>query len=280
VTPTAPVWFRWFGVAGIELHFGPEVLLVDPFLTRPALRRLFFGRSPPNRALLQQHIGRADVVLVTHAHWDHLLDVAPIAESSGALVVGSPNTCAIVAAHGIPASQTRMVEVGEHLVLGAFQVDVLPAEHGRTALDWLINGRLPPDLRPPLRLRDYRMDRCFSYRIEVGGLSLLDSPGPPVPADVLAVGTNVDGAKLEALIQQVHPRLVIPMHWDNLFRPLRDGLRPVVGPPVMRVPSLRKLHPREFERAVAREAPEIRVLVPTALTRYDLDLVLRRHCVL
>jgi L-ascorbate metabolism protein UlaG (beta-lactamase superfamily) len=268
-----PVWFRWLGVAGMELRAGRHILLIDPFLTRPPLHRLFVGSVEPDRALLRQHVSQAGTILVTHAHWDHLLDVAPIAEFTGAVVVGSPNTCRIVAAQGVGPAQIRQVAVGDRLTLGAFQIEVLPGTHGRTPLDWLINGRLPRDLRRPLRLRDYRMDCCFSFRVEVDGLRLLDCPGPGVAADVLAVGTDVAAKTLERLLRQVRPRLAIPVHWDNLFRPLGRGPRSMLGPPVVRLPHSWRMDPHELERVVARLAPETRVLVPTVLERYDLQLL-------
>jgi L-ascorbate metabolism protein UlaG (beta-lactamase superfamily) len=268
-----PVWFRWLGVAGMELRAGQHVLLIDPFLTRPPFHRLFVGSVEPDRALLRRHVSQAGTILVTHAHWDHLLDVAPIAEVTGAVVVGSPNTCCIVAAQGVRPAQIRQVGVGDRLTLGAFQVEVLPGTHGRTPLDWLINGRPPRDLRRPLRLRDYRMDCCFSFRVEVNGLRLLACPGPAVAADVLAVGTDLAERALERLLRQVRPRLAIPVHWDNLFRPLGRSPQPMLGRPAVRLSLFRWMDPHEFERVVARLAPETRVLVPRMLEPYNLQVL-------
>lgn len=268
-----PVWLRWLGVAGIELRARQQVLLVDPFLTRPPLRQLFLGRVEPDRALLRQHVSRADTILVTHAHWDHLLDVAAIAEFTGAQVMGSPNTCQIVAAQGVPPARIHQVDAGDRLVLGAFGVEVLPGAHGRTPIDWLINRRLPRDLRPPLRLRDYRMDCCFSFRIEVEGLRLLDGLGLPMPADVLVTGIDPPPTTLEGFLWQVGPRAVIPVHWDNLFRPLGDSLRPMLAPVAIRLSWFRWMDPHLFAADVARLAPGTRVLVPTVLERYDLQLL-------
>ncbi len=258
------------GVAGIELRARQQVLLIDPFLTRPPLRRLFLGRVEPDRALLRQHVSGADVILVTHAHWDHLLDVAAIAEFTGAMVIGSPNTCRIVAAQGVPPARIHQVDAADRLTLDAFAIEVLPGAHGRTPIDWLINGRLPRDLQRPLRLRDYRMDSCFSFRIEVQGLRLLDCPGPPIAADVLAIGTDTPAATLERLLRRVRPRVVVPVHWDNLFQPLGGSLRPMFAPLAARLPQFRWMDPHLFARDVARLAPDTRVLVPTVLVHYDL----------
>ena len=34
---------RWLGVAGIELRVNKQILVIDPFVTRPPFRRMWFG---------------------------------------------------------------------------------------------------------------------------------------------------------------------------------------------------------------------------------------------
>lgn len=92
-----------------------------------------------------------------------------IALRTGASVLGSPNTCEIASACGVPTEQIKQARIGERVTLGAFDCEVLAADHGGTSPDWLINGPVPPDLKPPLRLRDYRIDFCFTFAIKAGG---------------------------------------------------------------------------------------------------------------
>jgi phosphoribosyl 1,2-cyclic phosphodiesterase len=44
-------------------------------------------RPESDRATIDAHIHHADLVLVTHAHYDHIFDVPYIAERTGATVV-------------------------------------------------------------------------------------------------------------------------------------------------------------------------------------------------
>ena len=95
------VRFRWLGVAGIELLSSEELmadesLLIDPFFTRPPIWRLWFGRVAPNPARIPASLPRCDHILVSHAHYDHLLDVPVIARRTLARVYGSANTCALL----------------------------------------------------------------------------------------------------------------------------------------------------------------------------------------
>ena len=111
------VEFRWLGVAGFELKWNGSILLVDPFLTRPPAYKLLFGRTHPDGALLRQHIPHADHILISHAHYDHLLDAAEIAGYSGGRVYGSENTCRIAEVCGLAAAQVAGVRAGEELTL-------------------------------------------------------------------------------------------------------------------------------------------------------------------
>ena len=196
--------FRWLGVGGFELRTPQATLLVDPFLTRPPLRKLFFGRTRPDGELLRQHIQHADHILVSHAHYDHLLDVAEIAGYTGARVYGSANTCRILAACGLGGEQIHRVQAGSGLALapgtsarkgaglapipsplspgaeGHFTVDVLRGQHA--PLPFAGAGRLPARLQYPLRLRDFVLDEDFGFLIQAGETRVLNwhnwRPGP------------------------------------------------------------------------------------------------------
>src|SRR5512133_8562 len=99
---SSPVFFRWFGVAGFELRTGDQVLLVDPFFTRPPARYLFGGRPRSNPALVSAHVERANTLLITHAHWDHLMDAPEVIRQTGAAAYGSSNTGGLLRASGVP----------------------------------------------------------------------------------------------------------------------------------------------------------------------------------
>ncbi len=78
---------RWLGVAGLEFTLGDHTLLIDPFLSRPPLRNVFMGRVYSDIQLIKEKIKKADHILITHAHYDHLLDVPAIATQTGGYMV-------------------------------------------------------------------------------------------------------------------------------------------------------------------------------------------------
>jgi len=274
-----PLAFRWFGVAGVELSWDNYTLLIDPFLTRPPLRRLFWGRVQPDRALIESHIDSGDAILVSHAHWDHLMDVPEVALQTGATAFGSSNTCRLLDACGLPRGQIEEIEAGDSLALGAFQIDVLPAKHGTIGAGGLLSGALPDTLQPPLRLRDYRMDRCFSFLISVDGWRLLLALGRRLervrPADVVFVYAHRRKAYYRALLSRVQPQIVVLIHWDNFFRPLSKSLRPLPQPPHPTLSPAIRIDPAAISREIECIAPGTKVLLPQLFRTYDVATLVR-----
>ncbi len=73
----------YLGVNGYQFEASGHTLLVDPYFSRAGLTAVALQqRIHPNEARIAfglQHIRpHADAVLVTHAHFDHLLDVPEI----------------------------------------------------------------------------------------------------------------------------------------------------------------------------------------------------------
>jgi L-ascorbate metabolism protein UlaG (beta-lactamase superfamily) len=270
----AVLCFRWLGTQGIELRLGSHVLLLDPFLTRPPLRRLYVGRVAPDAALLARHLPRADDILVAHAHYDHLLDVPEIARRTGAHVYGTPNTCRLCGALGVAGEQVHPIAAGDRLTAGPFAVQVLAAVHPPLPPWPRFNGALPDRLRAPLRLSDYRMDGCLSYLITAAGYRLLFAPSAVpdggAPVDIVFLSEAGLGARALPLLRELRPALVVPVHWDDHFRPLAATLRPLRVPTGRLLPPLRRLDPQAFAARVAQELPGTRVLVPEPMRSYRL----------
>jgi L-ascorbate metabolism protein UlaG (beta-lactamase superfamily) len=269
-----PIWFRWLGVAGIELRAGEHTLAIDPFVTRPTWRRLWHGRVEPDSALVAQKLPRCDAVLVTHPHWDHVLDVPEVARRSNADVYGSANTCHLLEVLGAARSRLHLLAAGDCLQMGPFGVEVLPAIHTRILGRPFLVGPLADELHPPLRLLDYRMDVDFSFRVSAGSYTLLDwsseSAEGATPADVLFVKPFGTRTYYAELLDAARPQLVIPIHWDNFLRPLSKPLRPMMRPPVWSLRPLRRVDLSAFRRMLGELAPDVDVFVPEMFRAYDL----------
>ena len=260
---------RWLGVAGIEIVSDTQTLLVDPYLSRIPIWKSILGRIQPNQQAVAK-IRRADFILVTHAHFDHLLDVPQIVKNTGAKIYGSENTCALLTALGVPSSLLNIVKQWDSLALGDMDVDCFPFEHAQ--VPGYGCGPLPRNLRPPLRARDYRMDYGLCFRIATGGASLLTDPGygldVNVSTDVLLTQPYHGKAYYRECLNLIHPKSVIPIHWDNLFS--YDDERPYFMPPAFKWPPIKRINLDEFKAVIQGLSPSTSVIIPKKFETVEL----------
>ena len=253
--------FRWLGVAGVELKAGDQVLSIDPFFTRPSLKG-FLKPVIPNVRLIAEKLPVCHSLLVTHSHWDHLMDVPGALRQTGALAHGSANTCQLLHLLGVPDLQVKEIQVGDKLSLGAFKVDVIEGQHSWIPFSRWLNGRLPPGLQPPLRFQDYRMDVCLGYHIQICGTRVLVCAAKSQPADVLFVVAQELKEYYQSIFQGVHPHTIVPIYWDNFLRSLNKPIRRFTRPGRMNLPNIARL--------AERTLPQVKMIIPEMFREYTL----------
>jgi hypothetical protein len=70
---------RWTGYSNFELVYNGKVILLDAYFDR--------GSTYPPLGLKASDIRKADVILIGHAHFDHMSDAASVAMRTGAPVI-------------------------------------------------------------------------------------------------------------------------------------------------------------------------------------------------
>jgi len=202
--------------------------------------------------------------------------VPDVVRNTGATALGTPNTCRLLTVLGVPEKQIRRIGAGDSLALGNFQVEVLPAEHGRAPAHRLLSRPLPSCLRPPLRVWDYRMDGCLGFLIQAGGRRVLvgaaEYPQGAAATDVLFIGTNYSHARYRLLLQRAQPQVVVPIHWDDMFRPLSKPIRPMLKPPTWTIPPLQRVNLAGLGRMIEQMAPGTKVIIPELFRLYIVEI--------
>jgi hypothetical protein len=195
------VILSWFGVTNFAMAIRGHVVLLDAWVPRGASSG-YVPSSPEELAALAP-----EAILIGHAHFDHAADAVPIAQASGATLIGNAEQCAALRARvatmpprcvealpaGAPPGTTAEVnelrgvgvKIVKHLHSGptgpgndptGYHLPVTPApsttqlEHPPTPQDMAHIVEHAPDAEAGTDL----------WRFEVGDLSLVwnDSAGP------------------------------------------------------------------------------------------------------
>ena len=256
----------WLGTAGLLLDDGTTALLLDPFVSRPSLARVAFARPlPVDEARIDQWmkmpgVERTAAVLVSHSHYDHLMDAPSFARRTGATLVGSASTSAVGRSVGLPDSQVQTAALGTPMHFGDFAVTMLPSQHGAVLLGRVpYAGTIDAHFSPPAKAKDYRMGGAFTVVVEHPSGTLLHHasaawlPGvlDGVHADVVFLGLagRADtGEYLDAVVDKTGAHAVVPIHWDNFFRSFDLPLR-----------ALRSAHVGEFFDHVTDTRPDLQI---------------------
>jgi L-ascorbate metabolism protein UlaG (beta-lactamase superfamily) len=248
--PAGEVTLTWLGNAGWQVSDANTVILVDPYLSRlrapappgaPPLpagdARPAYGwddRPEPDRATIDAHIHRADFVLVTHAHYDHIFDVPYITERTGATVIGSESTTNILRAHGVAERQLITVRGGEDYQFSGFSLHVIPSLH--SPLDhkhYYSSQSAPPGMKAPLTLQQMHPEGgTLAYLIRIGaheivafgGMNYIERELDGLRPDVVLVGANASRRENYDYCGRLmrvlgYPAVVLPTHWDNFLLP-------------------------------------------------------------
>jgi len=224
---------EWLGTAGFRLALDGTTLLIDPYLTRISLRG-FLGRRAalPDAQAVARFAPRADAVLIGHAHFDHALDAPLIARETGARVYGSRSTAHLMALHGLA---DRMVEVEPYQVypVGPFEITFVPSAHAKLVLGVAVpmDGDITCEHLDQLSARDYGCGQVYGLHIRAGGVTfyhqgsaeIVDEAVQHRGVDILLsaiAGRGFSRRYLERAIRLLEPKVVVPHHHDDFFRPL------------------------------------------------------------
>ncbi|MEU3246510.1 MBL fold metallo-hydrolase [Streptomyces sp. NPDC006875] len=280
---SVPVSLRWFGTSGWRLDIGSRTVLFDPYLTR-FRTGLFDGafdaatelRTDPD--LVRTHVGRPELVLVSHSHWDHLADVPHIARTTGARVLGTETTYHLLVASGVDPARISVVKGGEVLDFGGgLTVEVVASLHSRNKNhSYFAPGTLhAPPANPPRTISDLPEGDTLAFLVTagdggpsaflMGASDFCERQARGLRPDLAMVAVPAGNATHDYVPRLLRaldgPEVVVPVHWDNFEEPLTE--------PPHRDPSMDL---DGFVARVRRSSPASRIVVPDYRTVYGADM--------
>lgn len=114
-----PTSIRFFGVAAYELVTGDDRhILLDPFLD-----------DNPGSPIRSDELDRVDLIIVSHAPFDHLGDTEKLARRTGAPIICGGEVKAYLMAKGLPADQIRATTWGIAVEVAGIKVQPVECHH-------------------------------------------------------------------------------------------------------------------------------------------------------
>lgn len=241
----SPLAVTWMGVATLLVDDGTSALMTDGYFSRPGLAAVAAGKVAPSAArvdgcLARAKVSRLEAVIPVHTHIDHALDSALVADRTGAQLVGGESAANVGRGHGLPAERIVVAASGVPMTLGAYDVTLIESHHCPPDR---FPGAITAPVRPPVRASVYRCGESWSALIHhrPSGRRLLIQgsagyvtgalDGQRADAVYLSVGQlglqpkSYIAEYWDETVRAVGARRVIPIHWDDFFRPLTKPLR-------------------------------------------------------
>ena len=121
--PNGVMSIRWLGTTNFEIAYRGQIVLFDTH----------YDRGPRSRPIgvLPADFHKADLILLGHAHFDHMSDIQPIAANTGAPVMGAKTATDTARSLGVPENQLVTVTGtgGELFSFPGFTVEPILAQH-------------------------------------------------------------------------------------------------------------------------------------------------------
>lgn len=219
----------WYGHAAFKLTTpSGKVVLIDPWLTNP---------SNKNGAEDLAKLDKADLILISHGHADHIGDSVAIAKKTGAKLVSTFDLGKALAQYGgYPAEQTGMGTMGNFggeltLLDGEVKIAFIPAIHSSSVAEPEGAKHIHDDGNPGGFLITVKNGPSIYHTGDTDVFSdmALVKQFHKVDLMLACIGGHftMGPERAAAAVKLVNPDMVIPMHFGTY--PVLSGTPDALG---------------------------------------------------
>lgn len=230
----------WYGTACILMEDETQKIIFDPFCGVPV-----HGFTHPERMLPYKDIFRqVPVVMVTHGHFDHILQIPYIYPGTDVKIHCTKTPCQTLHKRGIPAGKLQQISPGFQADFGAFHITAYQGRHCRFDAPLLAETICRKAFfRHPVHL--YHLIKAnlqfpengeilfyeitwHQYRIHLmGSMNLDPSVSYPTGADLLILplqGRSDQDEYALQFVERLKPKAILLDHCDDAFPPFSQDV--------------------------------------------------------
>lgn len=241
---------QFIGNTNILITDGKTSILTDGFFTRPSIRNVLWGEIEPDLDVIDYCLKKAgihklDAVIPVHSHFDHAMDSPIVAMKTGAKLIGSESTANIGKGLNFPEDKMIIVDSDETIQIGSMKVTLIKGKHwpypDKELRNKLLDREITQPIIPPVSALEYLEGSSYTIIVEHEDASMAIQGSAGFIPNILA-DNNVDIlflgiAGLETMddlyndrfqthiVEALNPEVIIPIHWDDFFVPLKKGLK-------------------------------------------------------
>jgi len=239
--------FTHYGAAGWKITDGRSTVLLDPYFTRLRYAGKRFGllpapsapgddrkaytfdeTVPSDTATIDRHIDAADYILISHAHFNHCMDMPHIAKKTCAMVLGNYSTTNIARAYGVDGDQLLTLRGGEDYAFDDISIRAIPSLHSALSdKRYFDAGIVPEDLKGPLPLKAFSEGGTLAYLVRFpqhevllfGSMNYIEREVAGLSPSVILIPAARPRLQIHRYTERLlsatqFPRTVVATHWD------------------------------------------------------------------
>jgi L-ascorbate metabolism protein UlaG (beta-lactamase superfamily) len=238
ISSAQAIEINWYGASCLSITDDKTRIIIDPFLTRPSLWKVLTNQAlVSDTQLVNKFFGkdtRETIILITHTHFDHILDLPAVLKANPkALVYGPSETIDFLKLFKIDTNLFNSLAKNTEFKIGQFTIQSFDILHSELPLGFSFSrGKMNSKMATPLGAQDYKSMNSHSFLIKHKDAKILLHPSS-VPQDynlldidLLIVGlTSIDiGSLKKEVIDKVKAKKVFAIHHDNFFKAFDEPL--------------------------------------------------------